>query len=125
MTGILMQSKISKKIKVELASTPQQIQFGLMYRKSINSDSGMLFVFGNKDRRSFWGANTYIPLDIAFINDNKIVDIKKIVPLSTKPVKCEELCDKALEVSANFFENNGIKVGSSVEIDKDEIAFLM
>jgi len=116
--------KTKKKIKVELAQTPSEITYGLMYRKDLNPDSGMLFVFNKKKELSFWGANTYMPLDIAFIDDNKIVDIKKIVPLSTKPVKCETPCDRALEVSSNFFASNDIKIGSSVEICENEVTFL-
>ena len=114
---------ISKKIKVEVAKTPIERTTGLMYRKNIDPDSGMLFVFNNKSKLSFWGANTYMPLDIAFIDDNKIVEIKKIVPLSTKSVKCDIPCDTALEVVSNFFESNGIKVGNSVAINDNEVTF--
>lgn len=119
-----MQSRISKKIKVELAKTPMERSTGLMFRKSLDPDSGMLFVFNQKQKLSFWGANTYIPLDIAFIDDGRIVDIKKIVPLSTRPIKCDVPCDRALEVSSNFFKNNDIKVGHSIVVDEDEVTFL-
>lgn len=118
-----MQSK--KTIKVELAKTQFERTTGLMYRKNMSPDSGMLFVFEKKQPLSFWGMNTYIPLDIAFIDDDKIVDIKKIVPLSTKAVKCDMPCSRALEVTSNFFESNEIKVGSSVSINENEISFLM
>lgn len=119
-----MQSKIlKKKIKVEVAKTPLERTTGLMYRRDIGPDSGMLFLFDRKQPLSFWGMNTYMPLDIAFIDSDKIVDIKKIVPLSTKAVKCEAPCNRALEVKSNFFVSHGIKVGSSVLIDENEISF--
>ena len=120
-----MPSKTSKTIKVELASTPQERTVGLMYRKSIDPNSGMLFLFQKKSSLSFWGANTYIPLDIAFIDGEKIIDIKKIVPLSTRAIKCDAQCDKALEVPCDFFEKNKIEVGSSVKVDGDEVTFIL
>lgn len=113
-----------KKIKVEVADTPADRTTGLMYRKNIDPDSGMLFVFDSKKKLSFWGANTYVPLDIAFIEDDKIVDIKRIVPLSTKPVKCDVPCNHALEVASNFFDSNDIHVGSCLVVEGDEITFL-
>jgi uncharacterized membrane protein (UPF0127 family) len=119
-----MPSKELRKIKVEVADTPNSRSFGLMYRKALDTDSGMLFVFSNKRQLSFWGANTYMPLDLAFISEGKIVDIKKIVPLSTRPVKCETPCDVALEVSSNFFKNNNIIIGSTVTVNGDEVTFL-
>jgi len=120
-----MPSETFKKIKVELAKTTAEKEAGLMFRKSINPDSGMLFIFDSKKPLSFWGMNTYIPLDIAFIEDDKIIDIKKIVPLSTKQVKCEIPCNRVIEVSSNFFENNGIKTGSSIRVNGDEVTFLL
>ena len=112
-----------KKIKVEVAKTPSQITTGLMYRKNMDPDSGMLFVFDKKSSLSFWGLNTYIALDLAFIDDDKIIDIKEIVPLSTKAVKCDKQCKYALEMPLNFFSNNKIKIGSLVYIQGDEISF--
>lgn len=119
-----MLSKTFKKIKIELADTPQKRSTGLMFRKSIDKDYGMLFVFNSKDKLSFWGANTYIPLDIAFIDGNKIIDIKEIVPLSTKPVKSSIPCDRALEISSDFFNKNNISIGSLIEINNDELIFV-
>lgn len=120
-----MSSKIlKKKIKIEIAKTPSEKQKGLMYRKSLDSDSGMLFIFDKSQKMSFWGANTYIPLDIAFIKENKIIDIKEIIPLSTKAVTSNEPCELVLEVSLDFFKNNDISIGDFINIEEDEILFL-
>jgi uncharacterized membrane protein (UPF0127 family) len=111
-------------INVEIADTQSKREAGLMYRKSMSSDAGMLFVFDDPQTLAFWGSNTYIPLDIAFIdNDNKIEAIKKIVPLSTKAVKSDGTCKYALETVSNFFENNNINIGDSISVDNDRVTF--
>ena len=58
---------------VELATTDQERARGLMYREAVNNNSGMLFIFNQPDRHSFWMKNTLIPLDIIWLNDNKQV----------------------------------------------------
>jgi uncharacterized membrane protein (UPF0127 family) len=105
-----------KKISIEIASDPQSLEYGLMFRKSLKSDSGMLFVLKEAKAMSFWGANTYIPLDIAFIGkDKKIQAIKSIIPLSLKSVRSSSDCLYALETNMNFFKNNNIEVGYEID----------
>ena len=112
-------------IKVEIADSPTKRELGLMGRKNMGQNNGMFFVFESNKHLSFWGEKTYIPLDIAFINDkNKIVAIKEIVPLSTKAVSCDIPCKFALEANLNYFQNNKIKVGDSIEIKENIITFI-
>jgi len=64
------------RIDVEIADTPEKWEQWLMYRNSLDKDKGMLFVFYEEDNYEFWMKNTYIPLDIIWINsENEIVDI--------------------------------------------------
>ena len=58
------------KFKVEIASSPQSRSKGLMHRKSMSDDQGMLFAFPDSEFRSFWMKNTYISLDIIFLDEN-------------------------------------------------------
>lgn len=113
-------------LKIEIADTPSKQEHGLMYRKELDSDSGMLFKFNKPNVLKFWGMNTYIPLDIAFINpENKIVKIDRIMPFSLKTVTSDTDCLMALEANADFFASNKIKAGDYVRIrqkDKDDIA---
>lgn len=105
------------RLKVEIASTPLSLAHGLMFRKSMASDEGMLFKFPSLTQPAFWGKNTYIPLDLAFVNDdNVITSIKRIVPMSTNMVRSSDFCRLAIEANAGFFANHGIKVGSKISI---------
>ncbi len=109
--------KIDKNIiKAEVASTQTSQQLGLMYRKSMPEQNGMLFVFEQKAGHCFWMKNTLLPLAIAFIDDDgKIVNIEEMKPQSEdnhcplKPIRY------ALEMNANWFEKRQIKPGKLVE----------
>jgi len=63
-----------KIINCELAITPSQHALGLMFRKKIEKDYGMLFVFDNESFRTFWMKNTYVPLDIIYLSKNKKIN---------------------------------------------------
>ena len=63
---------------VEVAKTIEERRTGLMYRKKLLNNEGMLFIFPREKIIQLWMKNTYIPLDVIFISENKvIVDIKK------------------------------------------------
>ena len=65
-------------IDIELAKTPGKRSQGLMYRKSMKKNQGMLFIFKEESIQSFFMKNTYIPLDLIFIDRNgRVVDIAK------------------------------------------------
>ena len=105
-----------KKLYVEVADSHSSRAKGLMGRKTLSSNAGMLFKFPFDDKLSFWMANTYIPLDIAFLNrDGKVLQIESMVPLSTRSVMSSKLCCYALEVNKGWFERNGIKEGDFIQ----------
>ena len=106
---------------IEIAETPSELETGLMFRKKLSFDAGMLFKLGYPQRATFWGKNTFIPLDIAFIKDDGTISkIDKIDPFDRKPVTSSDKCNMVLEVNAGYFSANDIDVGDTITFDKYE-----
>jgi uncharacterized membrane protein (UPF0127 family) len=106
---------------VELASTPEQRSQGLMYRREMASDAGMLFDFGVRpERASMWMKNTYIPLDMLFIKaDGKIESIaERTVPHSLEALSSRGPVRYVLELNGGMTARLGIEPGDRVEIPK-------
>lgn len=104
-----------KNIQVEIADTDQERELGLMYRKTLPAEAGMLFKFDYAMPVCMWMKNTYIPLSVAFIDhDGTIINIEKMQPLSEK-IHCSKRAAKyALEMNQGWFEKNKIKKGDKV-----------
>lgn len=104
-------------IVAEVASTHAQRSQGLMDRESLPEGTGMLFVFPDTEIRAFWMKDTFIPLDVAFLNDQfTIVDIKQLEPENETPVESDAPSMFALEVNQGWFEAKGIAVGTQATI---------
>lgn len=101
---------------VELATTPPQITQGLMFRRQMAADAGMLFVIEPPDNSVFWMRNTYIPLDMIFIGpDGRILNIaERTVPQTDTPVPAAGLTRAVLEVNGGTASRLGIKAGDRV-----------
>lgn len=107
----------SDTVHAELARTAEQRQMGLMYRESLEPGRGMLFVFSDSQTRGFWMANTYIPLDIAYLDANlRIVDIQAMEPETTDPYNSARPAMFALEVLQGWFAERGIEVGAEAKV---------
>ena len=103
-----------KTLDVEVASDDPSRRLGLMHRKSLPENAGMLFMYREPQRLAFWMKNTHVPLSIAFIDDRGvIVQIKDMAPLDEREVHCDTPVRQALEVNQGWFERNGIKVGDA------------
>ena len=103
-------------IKTELAVTPDQQQTGMMFRRAMGTNEGMLFVSEEVGQRCFWMRNTLVPLTIAFLaDDGTIVNLADMEPLaershcSAKPVRF------ALEMNLGWFAKRGLKPGSRLK----------
>ena len=101
---------------VEVAKTIEERRSGLMYRKKLLNNEGMLFVFPREKIIQLWMKNTYIPLDVIFISENKvIVDIKKnMEKLSETIVKSKVKSRYALEFNAGLINKLDIEIGDKV-----------
>ena len=107
-------------LNVDIAETPYQHQQGLMFRKKLGEDDGMLFKFKRPQNSKFWGLNTYIPLAIAFISPEKeIVKISYISPHDSRSVSSDIDCDRAIEANYDFFTKNRVDVGDEIEVVND------
>lgn len=110
---------------VELASTPEERRRGLSGRESLPDGRGMLFVFGAPAPQSFWMKDTYVALDIAFITpDGRIAEIVYMAPDSLETHTSKEAALLALEMSAGWFEQSGVRKGDLVVLP-DELAYAL
>lgn len=105
-----------RKIDIQLAQTDEQRADGLMYRKSMTDDQGMLFIFPDMEERAFWMKNTYISLDIVYIADNmEIVSIQKYAtPLSEESLPSYKKAKYVLEVNGGFCDKYHIAYGDKI-----------
>jgi uncharacterized membrane protein (UPF0127 family) len=108
----------ARPMHVELATTPDQTARGLMYRRSMAPDGGMLFDLRIRRPQAFWMRNTCIPLDMFFIDeDGLIVGILEQVPTlndEERTVGCPSRY--VLETNAGFARKQGIKPGQRVQL---------
>ncbi|MBM4278865.1 MAG: DUF192 domain-containing protein [Deltaproteobacteria bacterium] len=108
-----------KEVRVEVARTPEERAVGLMARKHLGKEEGMLFIFEEEGHHSFWMKNTYIPLSIAFIDrESRIVKITDMKPLTLTSHLPPKPILYALEMNQGWFSKNGIKVGDIVRFSK-------
>jgi uncharacterized protein len=108
----------SETFEAEIAAKPMDIHVGLMFRKKMGRDRGMLFEFQGEPRQeSFWMKNTLIPLDVIFIApDGRIVNIhRNAKPGDTTPLPSLEPVSGVLEVNGGESDKRGIKIGDKVK----------
>jgi uncharacterized protein len=104
-------------VRVELARTPGQRKFGLMYRDHLDADAGMLFVFPAEDKLKFWMEHTEIPLDMIFADaSGRIVGIvANAKPFSETPVGPDADALYVLEVNGGLCVHHGVRVGDRMQ----------
>ncbi len=110
----------NKNITVEIADTPEKQQQGLMFRKKLEPNHGMLFIFDSDQTLSFWMKNTIIDLSIAYINSKfQIIDILEMQatsPMDINPPSYPSSAPAqfALEMEKGWFKKNQIKIGDKL-----------
>src|SRR4051794_2874139 len=104
------------KFHVELATTPAQLEQGLMFRRSLAPDAGMLFDFQHPSPVSMWMKNTFIPLDMVFIDDRgRIINIaERAVPQSLDTIAAAAPARAVLELNGGTAARLGIRSGDRV-----------
>lgn len=106
-------------VEVEVASTPEQTARGLMYRRHLAPDAGMLFLFARPRHLTFWMRNTYIPLDMIFItSDMRVLGVvENATPLTDDVREVDGISQFVLEVNAGFAREHGIVAGTPVRFE--------
>lgn len=104
--------------KVEIADNPAERAKGLMFRQELGDNQGMLFIFPGEANHSFWMKNTFISLDLIFVNeDKKIVGIiENTRPESTQPLTIDKPSQYILEVNGGAVKEKGISLGDKLKI---------
>src|SRR5215471_18474876 len=101
---------------VEVAATPEQPERGLMFRRSLAGDRGMIFPYEPPQEVAFWMKNTLIPLDMVFIRaDGRIARIATAKPLDETAVPSGEAAAAVLEIRGGRAAELGIKAGDKVD----------
>lgn len=109
-------------IPVEVMRTEADVQKGLSGRANLDYKSGMLFIFSKEDYYHFWMPDMHFPIDIIWINNNKIVDISHNVsnefdPKNPKFYLPTKKANYVLEVNAGFSKKNNIKIGDNIVLN--------
>jgi uncharacterized membrane protein (UPF0127 family) len=102
-------------IRAEVANTFDSRARGLMFRKSLGANNGMLFVFTDLSAHCMWMRNTYVPLSVAFIDEQgRIVSVHDMQPLDETSHCAAKPARYALEMNRGWFAQKGIKPGAKI-----------
>ena len=106
-------------LKVEVAQTLEQKMHGLMFRKDMPALHGMLFAYAPAEKARMWMKNTFIPLDMLFIDDNQeIIYIHhNAEPHSLTPIGPDALTSAVIEINGGEAETADIRVGDHIQLE--------
>ena len=103
----------------EVAKTPQERARGLMFRKFLGENEGMIFVYPKPQILRFWMRETSIPLSLAYVSsDGLIVEIHDLKPFDESIISSSIPVQYAIEVNRGWFQKNHIVEGSRIRIEK-------
>jgi uncharacterized membrane protein (UPF0127 family) len=106
------------KIQAELAKTEHDVQKGLMFRRSMSDNQGMLFKLDGRRDHTFWMHNTCIPLDMMFVEDDGLIVgiVEGAAPLTDDVRSCGCPSSYVLEVNGGWSRKHGVKPGQRITI---------
>jgi len=106
-------------VEVEVARTPAETQRGLMFRRHMDPNAGMLFQFARPRQLTFWMHNTFIPLDMVFItSDMRVLGVvENATPETDDAREVEGISQYVLEVNAGYAREHGIAAGTMVRFE--------
>ena len=102
---------------IEVVSNSNERRKGLMFRKSLPENDGMFFIWDYQKRQCMWMKNTYIPLNVAYIDSKgKILEIYEMLPMSEESICSKKRVKYALEVNLDWFKRNNVSIGDEIDI---------
>ncbi|MBI4624333.1 MAG: DUF192 domain-containing protein [Verrucomicrobia bacterium] len=107
-----------KVVRLQLAVRPEEMERGLMDRRDLGRDDGMIFIYEKSQRMQFWMRNTPTPLDIGFFDQGgKLEEIYPLYPFDERTVssRSEEL-RFAVEMNQGWYRDNGVKPGAQLDL---------
>jgi len=109
-----------RQIDIEIADKEDERSYGMMFRKSMDPNTGMLFIMPSEQRQSFYMKNTYVSLDILYITSTmEIIDIvAQAEPLNTRSLPSKAPAKYVLELKGGYCAQHGIKEGMSISYRK-------
>ena len=108
--------------QVEIVTSPEEQERGLMFRDKLKKKEGMLFIFDSPKKASFWMKNTLISLDLIYIKNNGLIDsiYRDLKPMSLKKIKSKSKVKAVLEIPGGDSKLYGINNNSFINIDMIE-----
>ncbi len=105
-------------VQMQLAVFPAEMEHGLMERRDLGTNQGMLFVYGDPVPMSFWMRNTPLPLDIGFFSaDGELKEIYAMLPYDETTIRSRsEALKFALEMNRGWFRESGVKPGARLDL---------
>jgi uncharacterized membrane protein (UPF0127 family) len=104
-------------VQMQVAVLPAETQKGLMYRKGMGSEEGMVFVFDRLQQMSFWMRNTEIPLDIGYFDAEGVLrEIYPMYPHDERPVASRGRMQFAVEMNQGWYGKAGVKPGAKLDL---------
>jgi uncharacterized membrane protein (UPF0127 family) len=105
-------------VQMQLAVLPAEMERGLMFRQSLGEDEGMLFVFARPQQQGFWMRNTYIPLDIGYLDPSG--ELKEIYPMYPRDERSVTSRSRdiqfCLEMNQGWFKRHEVKPGARLDL---------
>jgi uncharacterized protein len=114
----------AKEMMVEVARTPTQVATGMMFRRDIAENEGMIFVFARPHQAAFYMRNTTVPLSCAYIDTEGIIlEIHNLVPLDETPVQANsDRVQYVLETKQGWFERNRVGIGAVIRTERGTLS---
>lgn len=119
--SIFKNGNLLRTIDIEFADTPEETSLGLMYRKGMDENQGMLFIFPEEEMRSFYMKNTEFSLDIIYLDAKKqIVSIvERAKPYDESSLFSEKPAMYVLEINGGLSAKWGIEIGDTITFEKN------